>query len=474
MSLMGFRISPQQKHLWEMQHFQPAHCVQGAVRLEGSLDREALRLALRRIVERHEVLRTELRRRPGLKVPLQVIAPAGEVGDVPLRELALSPYDPDERSAVERVLAEQRSRPFDLEKAPLLDADLLELAPERHVLFLRLPALCADAASLANLVRELAAHLAPGSALAAQLEPDEEVVQFLQFSEWKNEILETEDGKAGAERWRQQGGDPLPSPRLPFERAVSAGSPFQPACLSVPLGPELSGCVEVAAAGAGASPSAFLLACWQILLWRLTGEPRLTIGYVFDGRQFEDLERALGLFAQAVPLPAGCEPGFRFDDVLRRLSQSLREAYDWQEFFTPAEDGGAWMAAFETLETPAALAAGGLRLYLERIYTCCERFRVKLVCRLGDGSGDLEIQYDPAALRPESVQSLARQLQTLVASAAEDTLARIEDLRLLGDEERQTLLVDFNATRADLPSDRLVHQEVEAWAASDPERPALV
>src|SRR5262249_2312580 len=118
---------------------------------------------------------------------------------------------------VDRLLGQERLRPFDLERGPVLHTALLPVSTDRHLLALSLPALCADTQSLDNLHKELALYY---KIALRGAEPDDEVAQYLQFSEWQNEVLVDEGARVGWRYWQQTMAN-LPELRLPFARSIT-------------------------------------------------------------------------------------------------------------------------------------------------------------------------------------------------------------------------------------------------------------
>src|SRR5688572_7133339 len=156
----GYRLSPQQKRLWTIQEENDVYRAKCRLHLEGALKPEPLKAALQEVINRHEILRTTLRRVPGIKVPLQVVTDA--------EHLAWESLDLRDRPRAEQeaLLAghfqEIGRRPFDYEQGPLLRSSLASLSDTQHVLLLCLPALYADAWTLRNLTQEIATAYTAG------------------------------------------------------------------------------------------------------------------------------------------------------------------------------------------------------------------------------------------------------------------------------------------------------------------------
>ncbi|HEX6865193.1 MAG TPA: condensation domain-containing protein, partial [Thermoanaerobaculia bacterium] len=263
-AVQGFRLSPQQKRVWLLQRGGSAYRAQVALALPGALDRPGLERAFERVMARHQILQTVFRRRPGIRVPLQAVAG----GDRPeWRELDLGGLPPDEQEArLAELFEEEGLRPFDFENGPLVRALLVASGGESHRLVLTLPALVADSHSLANLAQEIRRACADPAGSASLEEP----VQYLQFSEWQNDLLDEPEDPVGPDYWRRHGVSPAAPFEPPFVGSAGADA-FLPRRVSVPLPPELLAAIDVCSERHGVSRNAFLLAAWRTLLLRLGG-----------------------------------------------------------------------------------------------------------------------------------------------------------------------------------------------------------
>ncbi|MBE9120376.1 amino acid adenylation domain-containing protein [Tychonema sp. LEGE 07199] len=471
-TINGFRLSPQQKYLWLLQQDSPAYRIQSAISIEGSLQTDNLKKALEKVSKRHEIIRTSFQRRPGLKIPIQVIS---EHSFVSWNWVNLSEVTPQEQQAkLEDIFQQEKNALFNFEGNPVWRLSLITLSSERHILLVSLPALCADSRTLKNLVRELS------QCYAASLHGEElsdEVVQYVQFSEWQNELLEDEEVAEGKEYWTRQDLSALASLRLPFEnRLINAPSQFTPQAFEVKLELALLKKVEAIARQYNTSLSTFLLACWKILLWRLIGQSELTVGVAFDGRKYEELEPALGLFAKFLPLSSQLTENFSFAETWQQIQQEECEAYKYQEYFSHEYLGtsSGFPFGFEFEEQLEKHSASGVFFSIDKQYACGDRFKVKLSCHRQNDSLAAEFHYDPIFLADNSIRCLAEQFYTLVQSAASNPQTAIDQLEMLSDRARHQLLVELNSTKADYQLDKCVHQLFEEQAERSPNRIAAV
>ena len=122
--------------------------------------------------------------------------------------------------------------------------------------------------------------------------------------------------------------------RLPTQASLPAHSTFAPRLLSSQLGRELSANIATLARQFEPSPSVLLLTCWQILLWRLSGQSDFVVGVTSDGRTYEGLQEALRLFGKSLPMICHLEGDLRLNELLEQTKLSADDAIAWQEYFS--------------------------------------------------------------------------------------------------------------------------------------------
>jgi amino acid adenylation domain-containing protein len=470
----GFRLSPQQQRLWQLRRDHPDSNAQCSILIEGPLRPAALRESLWRLVSRHEVLRTAFRLLPGMDAPLQVIV---EQPPVELREVECG-ASVEELSRLSRG---ERGHEFAFESGEVLRAALTGLGGARHLLTLTLPALCADAASLVNIFRELAQHYA---ACTGDELLEDEAVQFVQFSEWQHELLESEEAAAGREFWELEGLMIPPPLRLPYESGDAAGAAaYRPESVSAEVEDGAARRIVELAVQESSTTAAVLLACWQSLLWRLTDEPVSSVEVALDGRKYEEMQGALGLYSRWLPIQSNLNESTTFRDVLGKATDDINTAYSKQEFYAPKQiqqspTAGGQAASlpigFDYEEWPEAVRAGGLGWSLDSLSACAEPFKLRLSASSSASGLRLSFHYDAARLDRQAVSRLAQQYLTLLRSAASTPDAPLATLPLVGEAERRLLLEDWQGERVEFAHARCLHQLVEERAALHPDRAAVV
>ncbi|HVG07845.1 MAG TPA: AMP-binding protein, partial [Thermoanaerobaculia bacterium] len=471
-SLLGFRLSPHQEYLWLLGEGEGSpYLVQTVLLVEGAVSSEALSTAFDAVVRRHEILRTTFQCLPGMSLPVQVI---GDDAGMQAVELDLRGLDQDVRSARLRdILATDARAPFDLAQGPLLRLHRLHLAQTSWLLVLTLPSLCADAASMRSLVGEIGREYGAALGLAGAVP---EAMQYADFSEWIHQLNASDGEREGREHWRRQGIPGVPAASLPFERIAPLASPFCLEAVPVAVKSDVVPALR-RLAGDAAGWSRLLLAGWQTLLWRLTGEEEVFVRVAFDGRRYEELRNAVGGFARHLPVVARPDAGDRFDELLRRTGERLAESARWQEYFDwnalSANDTPGWQivpVGFELFETAAETRAAGAAFRLEHLRACSDRFKLKLSCALAAAEPSLRIEYDASLFEPSDVETLSRSLAALLGAVAQRPDSPVAELDILGPEERRRLIVELNQSRIDFPGDLCVHELFERQVERTPER----
>ncbi|HAA31666.1 MAG TPA: non-ribosomal peptide synthetase, partial [Cyanobacteria bacterium UBA8553] len=476
----GFRLSPQQKRLWLLQQAdstQP-YRVQFAILIEGNLDRKCLKTALENAVNRHEILRTTFHGLPGMNLPLQVI---GDTGIAWVIDCNFSGLDASEQTdKLEALWDELHQVPFDFEKGSLMQVSLVKLSSQEWVLFISLPALCADAIALEKLIHELSRSYV---ACFQDKELSDEPLQYADLAEWQNELLESDEWQAGREYWRQQD---ILSPltwKLPLENQPHETLDFHPRSFDLTVPSPIASQIEILSQHHKVSISSFLVTCWQILLWKLIMQPDILVGIACNGRKYEGLDDALGLFLRYLPLQINLKENYHFIDVLKQVNELVQDILTWQEYFTweqittGNEQGNLpsfFPFCFEFEELFPQKIAADVTFSIHKRYACTDRFKLKLICRLQDKSLTTEFHYDANVFSTADIRCLAEQFSTLLANTSQHPEAQLSELEIISDIERYKLLVEFNNTRVDYPQNSCIHHLFEEQVTRTPNNIAVV
>ena len=296
--IFAFPVSSGQQRLWFLEQFQPGsplYNIPIAARLEGPLDAAVLEQAVNQIIRRHEILRTRFDLHNG--EPVQIVAPALTL-KLPVVDLQAQPQDGRETEA-RRLSAEEARLPFDLKRLPLLRVKLLRLAAGEHLFVLTVHHIIFDGWSLTLFFRELAVmyeRLRTGN--PAEL-PDPPI-QYADFAVWQRERLKFASPQLAW--WKKRLSGRLPTLELPTDRLRPAVQTYRGAVESLALQGSLHAALQSLSRQTSATLFMTLLAAFQALLQRYTGQSDIVVGTPIAGRTEEETEKLVGLFLNMLAL----------------------------------------------------------------------------------------------------------------------------------------------------------------------------
>lgn len=461
----GYQLSPQQKSLWSLSagSEQSAFRAQCAILMEGPLDEELLRTALRDVIERHEILRTTFEFLPDMSIPLQVVC---EDTRLSFDERDFSALPESQR---ESALNDLLQHDATLSSSNQVHFSKVRLASDKVVLVVSIASLCADTTTLKLLMREIA------DCYSATLRGDKlesEPLQYADLAEWQNESLHDSGAEVGLDYWRAQ---PLAASELslPYERKPETGVAFQPATpVSLSIDAQLA--AKLASLQNDATLSTTLLSALYVVLSRVCSTTELSVGVAFDGRNYDELSDAFGLFGRTLPINAQLLSNQTLAELANALAVSVAEAARWQEYFNHASLT-PFCFAFEEA-TPSIQVVNDLRFTLLQAHAYVDRFKVMLKCvRQDDGSIVTEWHYDAAYYNEEQVRRLAESwLAALESVVASDGKLRLSEVSVVGASEWQQLQRYGRGPEENWTDRRGVHEMFADHAARKPETLAVV
>ena len=322
-------LSFAQQRLWFLDQFEPGSCAYNmpfAIRLTGELKVAALEQSLEEIIRRHEALRTTFVTEND--EPIQIITPM-TCFVLPVEDLTAVPVEQREAEARKRAQAEAL-QPFDLAAETLMRARLLQLHAAEHVLLLTLHHIVSDGWSMGVLFRELSVlYEAFSQGAASPLPPLQ--VQYADYAVWQRgwltgEVLEDQLGY-----WRKQLEGASQVLELPTDQPRPVVPTFRGGRRSLTLSPELSEGLKRLSQSEGVTLFMTLLAAFQTLLYRYTGQEDLVVGSPIANRNRAEIEGLIGFFANTLVLRTDLSGNPTFQELLRRVRSTCLEAYAHQD-----------------------------------------------------------------------------------------------------------------------------------------------
>ncbi|HEV7505789.1 MAG TPA: condensation domain-containing protein, partial [Thermoanaerobaculia bacterium] len=321
-------LSYAQQRLWFLHQFQPdspAYNVGIPLHFEGPLDLSALRRALSEVVRRHEVLRTTFPTAGGL--PVQKIGPAIQVA-LPIVELSALAID-DRQAETRRLAMAEANGPFDLERGPLLRVLLLRLAPEIHDALFTVHHIISDEWSTMVFTREVTELY--GSFLRHEPSPLAELaLQYADFAVWQRRQLQGEVLVRLLTYWRRQLAD-LKTLDLPTDHPRPALQSFRGERRAFAVSESLTQSLRELSRQQGVTLFMTLLAVYQMMLHRLSGQDDVVVGSPVANRNRVEIEPLIGCFVNAMVLRTDFSGAQTFRTVLQRVRQVVLRASDHQD-----------------------------------------------------------------------------------------------------------------------------------------------
>jgi amino acid adenylation domain-containing protein/non-ribosomal peptide synthase protein (TIGR01720 family) len=479
-SIEGFQISPQQKRLWLLQQetdHQP-YRVQCAVLVEGDIEYTILEKAIHNVWAKYEILRTSFPTLAEMAVPLQVI---GEEPSIKLNYYDWQDLDPESQQInIDRFFQENNELYFDLEKGFTSKVDIIKKSDNQYILLIATSSICADRISLHHLLHDI---IATYDAYSHKRELEETPLQYADISAWQNELLTGEEAETARDYWHNQKVSNSLIGKLPNERRVNQKQIFEPQAITINFDSAILTEITAIAQKHTVDISTVLMACWQILLWRLTNKSEPILAWCSDGRNYEELQSAVGFLAKSLPIRIQPQEEHILIDILKQLDEVINQVSQWQDFFNAEEflaenqdsqELSFLPFAFEFVSQSSKYFASNVTFSIQKIYSCIERFKVKLLCWQQSDSLAAEFYYDTNLFEQEDIERLAAQFQTLLISVINNPETSIAQLKILSPQERQQLLGEFNNSKT-LPHPYLcIHHWMEAQANSTPNNIAVV
>ncbi len=455
--------------LWQLDTTSGAYNIPVTLRIHGLLDLDALQAAFNALIARHEPLRTTFVQ-PGGE-PHQVLH-----ADMPVQWAV-------EHGPVEDLHAwtgHEASRPFDLVQGPLMRVRLLQLAQDDHVLVLTLHHIVADGQSMPVLVDELVQFYQ-----GAELPPL--AIQYADYAAWQRQWMEAGEQERQLGYWTRQLGGEQPVLELPLDRPRPSMQDTRGAAWPVALDAGLSRSLKALARAQGVTLAQLLLASFQLLLARYSGQSDIRVGMPIANRTRLETERLIGFFVNTQVLKAEFDGELTVSGLLAQVKRTAIEAQAHQdlpfeqlvEALSPARNLGI-SPLFQALFNHQTEVRGDVRelpgLRVEGVEWGVESAKFDLSLDTFDGEHGIHASftYATALFDEATIVRMASHWRNLLVAMIADVGQRVAQLPMLNDEERSGLIAQWNPTLADYPSQACLHQLIETQAARHPDATALV
>jgi amino acid adenylation domain-containing protein len=487
-------LSYGQQSIWFLHQLapeSPAYNITVPIRIRGALDTAALQRSFQTLVDRHACLRSTFTSSDGK--PARIIHQTLETD---FKVLNAESFD---TASLNDILAGRAQQPFDLEAGPLLRIELFRRSADEHLLLICVHHIIADFWSLALMVAELGKlYEAGGDQASAGLRPLS--ATYADFVDWQQQATAGAGGEMLQSFWEKQLSGELPVLNLPTDQPRPSAQLFRGATQFITIEERLAAALKSLSRAHGATLYTLLLAAFETLLYRYTGQEDFVVGTPTSGRSLAGFADVIGYFVNPVALRADLSINPAFEEFLERTRRATQAAFDHQDYpfallverlrpdrslshspllqvmFTLQQThlrGREALAGFALNLPGTVVKVGNLAfesLALERQVT---QFDLTLMMAEVDGQLLAAMQYSTDLFSEQTIISMLDHLRVLLRAVVEKPCSRIADLPLLTDRERDTILTAWNDTGADHPQKDCVHRLFEAVVEQSPAAPAL-
>ena len=444
----------------------------------GELDLPRLRASLQGLVDRHDALRTTF-----TADGMTLVVSGALTLEVPFTDLALLPAEERHRQLAERQ-ARHVETPFDLGRGPLVRAEIVRLGERDHIAIFTAHHIVCDGWSFWVLTKDLAAlYAGRGSGQAKALPPPESFADYAAAEAQRSQAAETQADEAF---WLQQFPGEVPVLDLPSDRPRPARKSYASRREDYPLDATLVDQVRRAGARCGASLFATLLAAFNALLFRLSGQDDLVVGIPAAGQSIGDHAGLVGHCVNVLPLRSRIDGSMPFSDLVKAVRGTMLDAYDHQQYTY-----GTLLKKLPIARDPSRLALVSILFNIDQALAAeakrfeglsfdfasnprhFENFEL-FVNAMDTGAGiRLECQYNLDLFDAATIRRWMGAYESLLRAFVQDAAVPVGVAPVLSAEDK-ACLAQWNATEVPYPREACVPELVSAQAARTPDRVAVV
>ncbi|MCP1459260.1 non-ribosomal peptide synthetase [Bacillus amyloliquefaciens] len=460
-----YPVSSAQKRMYVLQQLEDGgvgYNMPAVLELTGPLDRGRLEETFRQLVKRHESLRTSFE-----------TGPDGE----PVQRIHDSvPFQLDEAESADAFV-----RPFCLEEAPLFRAALVKESDERHLLLTDMHHIISDGVSVNTLIKEFG-ELYAGRSLAPMR------LQYKDYAVWQRSFQEKEGYQKQEAYWLKRLEGELPVLELPADKPRPAVRSFAGGSVSCALDAETASGLHRIARDHGSTLYMVLLAAYNTLLARLSGQEDIIVGSPIAGRPHKDLEPILGMFVNTLAIRTEPKGDKRFTDYLAEVRQAALEAYEHQDY--PFEELVERLGVQrDTSRNPLFDVMFVLQnmeresLVLNKLHLAqaadtshkTAKFDATLYASEGsDGSISFDFEFNTDIYQKQTIEKWLSYFTRILTKVIENQAIPLGDIHVLDDAETNRVIYQFNQTKSDYLRHETISRLFERQAKETPDARAVV
>ncbi|WP_051569069.1 non-ribosomal peptide synthase/polyketide synthase [Alkaliphilus transvaalensis] len=468
-----YPVSSAQKRMYMLQQFDLksiAYNMPWSMVIEGRLEIERLEMALRKLIERHESLRTSFMVKDGV-----ILQKINKIEDIVFNLEVATAKEEDE--AVKII--NQFTRFFDLNEAPLIRGIIIKLEKEKHILTLDMHHIISDGVSMGIISKEF-------SEFYRGIEKEELKIQYKDFTAWQNSLFNSPQFKKQEEYWLKEYEGEIPVLNLPTDYPRPKIQSFEGEAINFSIGKEESAVLRKISRKTGCTMFMMLLSAFNILLSKYSNQEDIVVGTPIVGRQHKDLENVVGMFVNTLAIKSRVDENQSYKEYLQEVKEKALKAYENQDY------------QFEELVEKLNITRDVSRNPLFDVTLSMENLDfagIEIEGLAIKGYGDeytvakfdlsiaavevgeellININYSSKLYNRATIERLSQHYINILKAIVENEEVKIKDIELVSAEEKHQLLEVFNATSTVYPRDKAIHQLFEEQVKKTPNNIAVV
>lgn len=474
-----------QKRLWFLEQWQPGsfgYLLSYAWNLQGSLDIHALTSTLNQLVLRHESLRTTFSTYQDH--PIQIIRPTEPIL-VPLIDLSEQIKERQETEC-QRLIQEEAKQGFDLQADPLVRMKILRLRTEEHILLLTLHHIITDGWSMSIFLREFST-LYTNQITGQSPQLPQLPLQFADFAIWQQQWLQGEELDRQLQYWRNQLHNIPQQIEFPIDFPRPAQQTYEGNSISFTLSEPVVQSFQALCRSQGMTLFMALLASFQVLLFRYSGQRDICVGTPIAGRSHSEFEGLIGFFVNTLVIRKRFKGNPTFQEVLNQTRETCLEAYTNQdlpfeklvEVLQPVRDPSQHplfqiMFQLHHRAKNEELTLPNVNVQALPRTNHTAKFDLSLALTSDTETIKGNFTFNTAIFQFSTIQRLTCNFHTLLENLLKNPTQPVGQIPLLTDIEQHQLLVELNDRKNHFSPDNTVHELFAKQAALTPDAIAVV
>jgi len=460
-----YPMSSTQKRMYLINHMDrgaTAYNIPQSLRLRGEVRIEAIKETVQKLINRHEILRTDF-----LMIEEELVQKVRENVNVDFE------YAEDTKTAESELLS-AFTKPFNLEKAPLLRVRLVNRG-DHHLLLIDMHHIVSDGMSMGTFIQEF-------GLLYNEEKLDELTHQYKDYSEW----MRTRDISSQKEYWMDEFSDEIPVLDMPIDYARPQEQSFKGALVFGTIEEDLSEQLRKLAGRTGATEYMVLLSALMVTLSKYSRQEDIVVGSPISGRTHKDTEHMLGMFINTLAMRGRPEGNKQYNEFLDEVKESCIKAYENQEYpfeeLVEAVDVRRDMSRNPLFDVMLVLQNNEeAKFALKDIDTeyvkhngTIEKFDLTFNIFNKEGQFRIGLGYCTDLFKEENAQRILSHYIRVLEQIANNCESKINEIEVVTEEERALIIHNFNDTTAEYPKDKTVVDLFEEQVEKTPDNIAVV